>query len=395
MPETLRILIADDEPGMRMGVSRSLRNFSVHVRDVNDDVHFTVEEAATGEMALERIRANQPDILLLDYKLPGITGLEVLDEIRPLSDDLLTIMITAYASLETAISATKRGAYDFLAKPFTPDELRNSIRKAAGRLLVTRQARRLAQEKRQLRFQFINVLAHELKAPLSAVEGYLQIVKGHTAGDDPAVYEHMVERCLLRTQHMRKLVMDLLDMTRIESGQKKRDLADVSVLDVAQASIETVKVDALARGITINLHADGPMNILADHGEIEIILNNLVSNAVKYNVDGGRVDIHLSRGSDDTMIIKVSDTGIGMSEEEAGKLFTDFMRIKNEKTRGILGSGLGLSIVKKLAQMYGGDAVVESRPDAGSTFTVTLNSADAADHQAAEQVIAVSESDGL
>lgn len=382
MAETLRILIADDEPGMRMGVARSLRNFSVHVRDVNGEVTFEVDEASSGEAALEKIRETRPDILLLDYKLPGITGLEVLDEIRPLSDDVLTIMITAYASLETAVSATKRGAYDFLAKPFTPDDLRNSIRKAAGRLLVTRQARRLAQEKRQLRFQFISVLAHELKAPLSAVEGYLQIVKGRTAGDDPAVYDHMVERCLLRTQHMRKLVMDLLDMTRIESGQKKREPAEVSVREVAQTAIETVRPSAMERDIEIELHCDDAAMMQADRGEMEIILNNLISNAVKYNRDGGRVDIDVHRDADGTMVIKVSDTGIGMTEEEVGKLFADFMRIKNEKTRGILGSGLGLSILRKLARMYGGDVSVESKSDVGSTFTVALKDMQAGDESA-------------
>ncbi len=392
MAEVLKILIADDEPGMRLGVARALRNFTVHVRDVNEDVHFEVDEAASGELALEKIRASQPDIMLLDYKLPGISGLEVLDEIRPISDDLLTIMITAYASLETAVSATKRGAYDFLAKPFTPDELRNSVRKAAGRLLVTRQARQLALEKRQLRFQFISVLAHELKAPLSAVEGYLQIIKGHSAGDDPAVYEHMIERCLLRSQHMRKLVMDLLDMTRIESGQKKRELSDVNIREVAMTSIEMVKPDAMQRGISVSLNADEQVNMQADHGEIEIIMNNLVSNAVKYNRDDGHVDVRIGRDGDGGITIQVSDTGIGMTQEETSRLFSDFVRIKNEKTRGILGSGLGLSIVKKLAQMYGGDATVNSQPDVGSTFTVTLKEPLHSDEQP-EQVGIIAEAE--
>ena len=99
-------------------------------------------------------------------RCPGISGLEVLDGSPDLQTEMLTIMITAYASIETAVPATKRGAYDFLAKPFTPDELRNTIRKAATRLVLAKQARKLAEEKRQVRFQFIRVLGHELKAPL-------------------------------------------------------------------------------------------------------------------------------------------------------------------------------------------------------------------------------------
>ena len=97
--------------------------------------------------------------------------------------DMLTIMITAYASIETAVSATKRGAYDFLAKPFTPDELKSTIRKAAARLILAKQARKLAEEKQQVRFEFIRVLGHELKAPLNAVAGYLDLIQKHPLGD--------------------------------------------------------------------------------------------------------------------------------------------------------------------------------------------------------------------
>ena len=370
MSETLRILVTDDEPGMRLGVARALKDFTVSVPDAGGVVRFEVEAADSGEQALAKIEARPPHILLLDYKLPGISGLEVLDRLHD-RFDILTIMITAYASLDTAVTAIKHGAYDFLAKPFTPEELKITIRKTAGRLILAEQARRLAREKRQVRFQLISVLAHELKAPLAAVEGYLRIIKERSAGDDPAVYERMLDRSFIRTEGMRKLIGDLLDMTRIESGRKRRDLADVDLADVARAAIETAMPDAARRQVTIALAADGPVVVKADRGELEIIFNNLVSNAVKYNRDGGRVDVALSR-RDGAAVIRVKDTGIGMRPEDVERLFGEFVRIKNEKTRRILGSGLGLSILKKLAALYGGDVTVESTPDVGSCFTVTL-----------------------
>jgi two-component system, sensor histidine kinase and response regulator len=369
--ETLQILVVDDEPGMRLAVGRALRDFTLHVPDVNIDVDFAVEEAESGEQALEKIAAAPPHIMLLDYKLPGITGLEVLEQALPQHRDMVVVMITAYASLETAVTATKRGAYDFLAKPFTPEELKSTIRKAAGQVILTRQARKLAREKRQVRFQFISVLAHELKAPLNAIEGYLNIMADRSAGNDPAVYENMVGRSLVRTEHMRKLIMDLLDMTRIESGHKKRELAEVDLAETAQAAMETVKAEAENRKISVVLHADKPVKLVADRGEMEIVLNNLVTNAVKYNKDGGRVDIWLTAKAGETGI-KVTDTGIGMSKEEAARLFGEFVRIKNEKTRNILGSGLGLAIIKKIAQLYQGEVAVESKVGEGSTFIVTL-----------------------
>ncbi len=371
MAERLRILVCDDEPGMRLGVVRALRNFAAHLTDINEDVLFDVDQAETGEEALEKIHAQAPDILLLDYKLPGMNGLDVLEKVEIDPAEMLTVMITAYASLETAITATKRGAYDFLPKPFTPDELKNTVRKTAGRLVLSRQAKKLAEEKRQVRFQFISVLAHELKAPIAAIMGYLRILQDKSAGDDPAVYEQMVERCVIRLDGMQKLIYDLLDLTRIESGQKKREVSEVDVVEVARRSIETVTPDARARDIDVNLHAPETLPMTGDSGELEIIFNNLTSNAVKYNRDGGRVDVTLT-ASDEEVTISVADTGIGMSPEDVDRLFGEFVRIKNARTRNILGSGLGLSILKKLIHLYGGEVRVESELDKGTTFHVTL-----------------------
>jgi len=383
--ETLKLLVCDDEMGMRMGVARALRDFSVDIPDVDESVRFQVELAETGEEALQKIAADPPQILLLDLKLPGISGLDVLEELHEKDIETLTVMITAYASIETAVRATKQGAYDFLAKPFTPTELKSTVTKAAKHLMVARQARRLAQEKRQVRFQFISVLAHELKAPINAVEGYLNVVRDGTIGDNPEIMNQIVFRCLDRIQGMRKMIGDLLDLTRIESGQKRREIERVDAGDMAERAIETLLPDAQARSIAIELHKNGDLALWADKGELEIILNNLVSNAVKYNKDNGRVDVLLSRDGE-FLTIAVKDTGIGMTRDEAAKLFNDFVRIKNSSTSGILGSGLGLSIVKKLAMLYEGKVKVESEPGEGSTFTVTLK--DTAPQQAPTEALA-------
>ena len=122
----------------------------------------------------------------------------------------------------------------------------------------------------------------------------------------------------------------------------------------------------------VTLDAPAHLVMTADSSEIGMIFNNLVSNAVKYNRDNGKVDVKIEE-KDSRLVISVEDTGIGMNEEETGRLFQEFVRIKNEKTNNILGSGLGLSIVKKLAVLYGGGVKVSSRPDQGSKFTVTLS----------------------
>jgi two-component system sensor histidine kinase/response regulator len=279
-------------------------------------------------------------------------------------------MITAYATFETAVKATKLGAYDFLAKPFTPDELRYALRKATSQLILSKQARKLAEEKRQVRFNFISVLAHELKAPLNAVEGYLNILR--TTEEDQNL--QMVERSIVRVDGMKKLIGDLLDLTRIESGQRERTIKRLDLGELAKASFELFAGDAERRGITMELDAAEGLELFADAGEAEIVINNLVSNAVKYNRDGGRVTVRMMRKGD-AVRIAVTDTGIGLAPEEAAKLFNEFTRIKNEHTVKILGSGLGLSTVRKIANMYDGEATVKSEPGVGSTFTVTLHDA--------------------
>jgi two-component system, sensor histidine kinase and response regulator len=369
--DILNILVVDDEYGMRRGAERALRDIVLHLPDINSEVRFSIKTAADGKELEEKLASGQTDILLLDHKLPDTTGLEILDRIGKRSLDLLTIMITAYASLETAVSATRRGAYDFLAKPFTPEELRGAVRKAARHLLLQRQARRLAEEKRQVRFQFTSILAHEMKSPISAIEGYLQMVRERSIGDNLDSYDHMIDRCLIRMEGMRKLIADLLDLTSIESGQRQRSLTLVDLGDAVRGTVENVRAEAQKRNISIDVETPRDLILESDRTEIDMILNNLISNAVKYNRDHGRICISLSVAEDEIQI-QVQDTGIGMTQEESGRLFNDFTRIKNEKTRHILGSGLGLSTVKKLAMLYEGDVTVKSQPDVGSTFTVTL-----------------------
>ena len=369
--ETFRVLVIDDEPGMRLGAERVLRSYVVPLPDQETEVAFELSAAGSGEEGLELIRSAPPDILLLDHKLPGIQGLDILDVVARDHRDVLTVMITDYASIETAISATKRGAFDFLAKPFTPDELRAVLHKAAKHLVLQRRAAALAREKRQVRFQFISVLAHELKAPLAAVEGYVRLLQKGVIPPGSPGYDQAVDRSLERLDGMRKLILDLLDLTRIESGQGRRELVALDLAEAARRAVEGMQAAAALRGIRIAVEGDPSLPMTADPSEMDMILNNLVSNAVKYNREGGEVTVRL-RAEGTEAVLAVSDTGIGMTPEETGRLFGEFARIKNDKTRGISGSGLGLSIVKKLSRLYGGEVKVESSPNVGTTFTVTL-----------------------
>lgn len=367
----LKVLAVDDEPGMRSGIDRSLENLTIPVPEVDDEVTFDLSLSESAENALDVIDRSAPDILLLDYKLPGMDGLELLGRVSHQLPDLITIMITAYASIETAVTATKKGAYDILPKPFTPADIKYMLRKAVTRILLRRRARELEEEKRNVRFEFIRVLGHELKAPLSAVAGYLHMFRDEALGDGIAAYGEVVDRSLLRIDQMRKLIVDLLDMTRIESGKKERNLHTVNLSTAAKNAAALVEHTAAERNICVQVMVEEGLSMNADSSEIDMILNNLVSNAVKYNRDKGRVEISITRNNG-CITIRVADTGIGMTPAEMERLFGEFYRIKNAETRHILGSGLGLSILRKLADLYNGTVNVESEKGTGTVFTITL-----------------------
>jgi len=368
---TLKLLIVDDEPGIRTGVKRSLNNFSVGFPFMEEDFSYDILEAETGEIAIEKINAEKIDIVLLDNQLPGISGIEVLDYIKKNDIDISVMMITSYASLELAIKATNNGAYNFLPKPFTPLEIRASIESITKNLYLRRMTRKMNQEGKQIRFQFLSVLSHELKSPINAIEGYLKIMQEKQVGDNIEDYKMMIDRSIERIKGMRTLIMDLLDLTKIESGKRNRELKLIDLHEVAKIVVDTVEPLAIQRNIKVYLDADENLMINADSYEMEVILNNFVSNAVKYNKEDGKVYMSIHKIKD-TIHIVVEDTGIGMSEEESAMLFHDFVRIKNSKTKNITGSGLGLSIAKKMIEMYMGTVDVESTPDVGTKFIIKI-----------------------
>jgi two-component system, sensor histidine kinase and response regulator len=367
----LRVLVVDDEPGIRSGVSRILKNFHVTYPFMEEDYTFEVIEAATGEEGIEILEKDMPDIMLLDNKLPGIQGVEVLEYVRKKNYDIVVAMITSYASIDVAIRATRDGATDFIPKPFTPQELKSSIENITKQQYLRKITHRLKQEGKKVRYQFLSVLSHELKAPLNAIEGYLRMMQEKQSGELVDDYATPIDRSLQRIQGMRNLIMDLLDFTKIRLERREEKMEAVDLREVAANAIITVQPYSIQKDLTINLNVNCNSIVTADPADMEIIFNNLLSNAVKYNVPKGFVDITIN-GCDDTISIVFTDTGIGIRESDMERLFDEFVRIKNEKTKDISGSGLGLSIVKKVVELYNGTISVESTPDSGTAFTVKL-----------------------
>jgi two-component system, sensor histidine kinase and response regulator len=369
--KTLKLLVIDDEPGIRSGISRILKNYTLSFPFLDEDLCFEVIEAATGEEGIERMENKLPDIILLDNRLPGIQGVEVMEYINRKQFDCKVAMITSYPSLEVAVRATHDGAADFIPKPFTPEELKSSLSTITKQLFLTRIIAKMKKEGKQVRFQFLSVLSHELKSPINAILGYLELIKDRQLGNNLDDYMGMIERSIERANGMKRLIMDLLDFTRVRYEKSEKNIQEVNLHNIATLAIDSIKPLAIQKDITFEIEIDEKITFHADPDDMEIIFNNLISNAVKYNKNGGKVACRVTDSQENIHII-VQDTGIGMSEDEIIKLFNEFVRIKNERTKGVTGSGLGLSITKRLTQLYNGEITVESQENIGSKFTIVF-----------------------
>lgn len=343
MGETLRLLIIGHREGSHQGIIQALADEMARQKNSGTELRLLMSSAASREEALTEIDNHPPDIVVIDSTLSDTSSIEIFHAIKAAFPSILVIMIPANTS---------------------------HLEKVCQHWLRQHEAKTVETEPHRTRFELLSTLVHELKAPLAAVEGHLVNIRDGLV-NDPETFSRAIERSIFRLQGMRQMILDLLDMARLEAGMRVREFSEVDLKEIARQSIEAASLLANQRGIIVTLQVEGSPSIEAVRAEMEIIFNNLVSNAIKYNRPEGRVFVSLADQNGEIRI-SVRDTGIGISVLDQAKLFRDFVRLKNPKTRGIEGSGLGLATVRKITTLYGGAITVTSTPDEGSTFTVCL-----------------------
>ena len=367
----LKLLVIDHDSATRKEISKILNDEPLSFPFLDEDFIFEVLEASTGEQGIEYLETKIPDIILIENQLIDIPGSKIMDYIKQKQFDCQVAVLTSSPSFEAAVQVTQWGASDFITKPFTKEELKVSVNAITKQLFFARIAAKMKKEGKQVRYQFLSVLSHELKAPLNAITGYLEMMKDKQLGNNMDAYHEIIERSMERAEGMKRLIMDLLDFTKIRFEKSQKKVQSVILKDIANLAVDSIRPLAIQKDVSIKLDIDEQIAYKADPDDMEIIFNNLISNAVKYNRNGGWVKCKIL-DTEECLQILVQDSGIGMTEEETSKLFRDFVRIKNDKTRGITGSGLGLSIIKKLTQLYHGEISVESKENAGTKFIVVL-----------------------
>jgi signal transduction histidine kinase len=383
-----KLLVVDDEESLRITTAA-----------IFEQEGYIVDTASSGDEAIDLLSKTDYDLVLTDLHMEGGDGLSVLNQIRRHAPLTISVVLTGFASVESAIAALQEGAYDYLIKPCDIESMKHTIRRGVEhrRLMLAEQKARadLQQLNRDLEQRieertaeltrlnaelaeanrakdvFLATLSHELRTPLTPVVGWIKLLRSGSL-DEKSVSQALdaIER---NAWLQSRLIDDLLDTSRIATGKLHFEPKPTDLNLVVKAAVDTVRNSAAARSIdlSISLHP-ASLVVMGEPVRLQQIAWNLVSNAIKFTDPGGKVCI--TTGLNGTQsYLTVVDTGIGIEPEFLPHVFDRFRQADGSTSRRHGGLGLGLAIADALAKMHGGR--LEAQSDGvgqGATFTLRV-----------------------
>jgi signal transduction histidine kinase len=406
MPRRTNILVVDGDAARRKTLSASLRG-----------IGYRVTAATTGQGATALFGKKPFNIVLADIKLPDASGRQILETAKEFNPEVAVIMMTNRANLEAAMDTVSEGAYAYILKPEATDELNTLINNALreqelslrNRKLVEslqqsnklfseaneklkkeiterkRMEREIQSMNEQLEAQnkelekasraksdFLARMSHELRTPLNVVMGFAELMLDGVPGKINDEQRQCLDDILTSGQHLLGLINEVLDLTKVEAGKVELRREDIALAEVVESvtSAMTAVLSQRKQSLDVSLD-DGLPLVQADEARLRQVFFNLLSNASKFTPDGGRLRIEAS-ANDGWCQVSVSDNGIGIKEEDLRQIFEPFYQADNLETRERRGTGLGLTLVKEIVEMHGGQISVESKYGKGSSFIFTL-----------------------
>ena len=330
-----------------------------------------LRSATTGAQGLALLPEYQPDLVFVDLKMPGLSGFEVLERIRALDPTIVTIVITGFATVSSAVDAMKQGAYDFLPKPFTPDEFRLIVQRGFEKRRLVLETMALRREKEMLREQFAAIISHEVRSPLGAIQQSLMALQMEMADKLDEDQTKRLERLKVRMDDLLKLIHTWLRVMSVDVNKLRETFKPVSVPEVVTKAIESVQPQAVRKDIEIvTLVAPTLSPVNGDEGTLVETLVNLLNNAVKYSPVSSQVTVKAEEKAGEIWLA-VADTGIGIPKDELPFIFED-MYVGKSGQKVEKSSGFGLAITRRIVEAHGGTVSVESELGKGSTFTIRL-----------------------
>jgi signal transduction histidine kinase len=366
-----RILVVDDEPDIEVIIRHKFRQ---QIREGAWEFLF----ASNGREALEVVRETADlDLLVTDINMPVMDGLTLLRELNTAGIDLKSIVISAYDDMNNIRQAMNQGAFDFVTKPIDMTDLESTIRKNLAVVSQLKEARQLQMQRVEIeaasraKSKFVADLSHELRTPLNAIVLYSELVL-EVAEETGAVELLDDIRKIVQTgKHLVTLVDGILDFSKIEAGKLELHLERFEVTEMVKGVVDGLRpvFDKNRASLTVKMAGDAGV-MFSDQTRVRQTLYNLLSNASKFAREGA-VELDVSREGE-TMVFVVADNGIGMSEEERGRLFQPFTQADASVQRRFGGTGLGLAITERFCQAMKGSIEVASEPGKGARFTVRL-----------------------
>ena len=365
-----RVLVVDDEAHLRetLGGLLALDGYDVAL-------------AGSGREALQHLRdGRKVDLVLSDLEMAGMDGAELARRVQadPSTSSVPIIFLTGGSDDHTMAQLLDNGAVDYITKPYNPSELRARVRAAmrVRRLKGELEERVVeADAANRAKSEFLANMSHEIRTPLTAVLGYADLLLDlDVSASDRVNYVQTIRR---NGEHLLTVLNDLLDLSKIEAGKMTIEAAEVSPAQIAVDVASLMRVRALAKelDLTVRFVTPVPERIRCDGTRLRQILMNLVGNAIKFTARGTvaiEVACHGADGPVPNLMFEVVDDGIGMTAEQMERLFVPFAQADGSTTRRFGGTGLGLVICKRLAEMLGGAIDVDSQPGRGSRFTLSV-----------------------
>jgi len=378
MPTEATIIVVEDEAGALVTLCGIL-----------EDAGYKVVGLERGADALEMIRKSPFNIIITDIRLPDAGGLEILELAKEINPDAAVIMMTGYASVETAVDAVNQGAYAYFVKPVNPDEIKTTIANALKQQRLSLQNKRLVDrlqrsnkllfeaneelsQATQAKSEFLSHMSHELRTPLNIIIGFSELMIDKAMGEINDQQKQCFSDILDNSQHLLNLTNDVLDLSKIESGKMELKLENISLSKIIESLTRTMMpiLTPMKQSLDVEIENDLPP-VHADTAKLKQVLFNLLSNATRFSPDRGKLKIEAVRKGDWCQV-SVIDNGTGIKKEDQKRIFEPFCQLDNPPSREKDGTGLGLTLVKQIVEKHGGQIWVESEYRKGSRFIFTL-----------------------
>ncbi len=349
MDNRASLLIVDDERGPTESLRMVFKS------------EYEVYTAPGGQEALDILHHHPVDVVTLDLRMPGMPGVEVMEHIKRYDPDIEIIVVTGYASLDSAVRGLRNRVFDYVTKPFDVPQISDLVHRAVMR-------RRESQRARRVKDDFLANLSHELRTPLSAIIGYNSILTEelHTRlNEDQRV---AFDRIQANSQKLLNLIETVLLLNSLDAGELQLTTSSFDVRETLRRVSRQFAAAARQRGLNLAVEGDiTPMWITSDEHKVERILWALIDNAVKFTPDGS-ISLEARISADRSMVdISVRDTGVGIHSADIAQLVDDIT--PQPRARGL---GLGLRMASRLAEFMGGRLRVRSTPGSGTQFIIAL-----------------------